>query len=1136
MRTKVSAYCDRVIEAGWLLALVVVPLFFNIHSNRVFEPDKLSLLRSIATMMAVAWLIKLSEEGLGERGGSRNSDQPKAQWGVLRSRFVVPTLLLAGVYLLATAVSVVPRVSLWGSYQRLQGTYTMLSYMVVFALMLQNLRRPEQLRRLVTIIILTSLPIALYGLLQHYRLDPLPWGGDVTERVAANMGNPIFVAAYLIMVVPITLARIVHLQESALGEASRRTRASFGALFWALVVAQAVVWALAGYAAGIAASLVTIAVLSLAAAHFGRPMARFVLMGCYGFVLTVQLVSIFYTESRGPWLGLAAGILFFALLHLLSHRRRAVAIAVLGVGAVAGLFLVLINLPRTPLPGFRELPRVGRLAKMFNVEGGTGRVRVLIWEGAAEMIVADPLRTLVGYGPESMWVAYNRYYPPELAHHEARNASPDRSHNETFDAMVITGLLGSCVYMFLWVRVLYYGLRWLGRVRTPAQKRLLMALGTGGAFLGLVVPLVADRSLRFVGVTLPIGFMLGISAYLAASVLGFGGTSDPGQDQQPSLGKWDTLLLTGLVSAVVAHFVEIQFGIAIAATRTYFWAYAALIALLGERLVSGEQIPVAEGAALPARGATSGRSGRSSGSSRRKRKGGKRGAGRRAPTGRLVPETESIRTQLNAITILAGLVLATLAWNHTTNPRADPNPLAVIWSSLTSLAARGEPGQISLGMLWLVMATFVVTLLASLSELVEPESEEREIGWWLRSGGIFAVGASSIGALFALIHAVRLNPGTDLPSMLHEYYLALAFVGVGLASILYRGLTRPTRGSRGGVAVAYPVLILVSLLFVGSQNVSIIKADILYKQGLRFDQAGQWDQAIHYYQKAADETPSEDFFRLFLGRALMEKAKLEEQAGFRDAYYQRGLESLKEARRLNPLNTDHTANMARLYRSWGETDSDPVTRQEKLDRSAEFYEQATQLSPHNAQLFIEWGDLCQIKGDPDQALARYEQALALDREFAKTYFLIGDLQVQRQQWRDAAQAYESALALDPGYARGWSTLAFCYSRLGEWEQAVEANLSALEVNPADYGTLRNLAASYAQLEEWDKAIEASDRALRINPQDYATLKNLALLYKQSDRPADALIYAERALAIAPEGDEKALEDFVLELRAEAGKD
>lgn len=46
--TKLSAYCSRVIEAGWIAAVVLVPLYFNVYSSRVFEPDKLTLLRSIA--------------------------------------------------------------------------------------------------------------------------------------------------------------------------------------------------------------------------------------------------------------------------------------------------------------------------------------------------------------------------------------------------------------------------------------------------------------------------------------------------------------------------------------------------------------------------------------------------------------------------------------------------------------------------------------------------------------------------------------------------------------------------------------------------------------------------------------------------------------------------------------------------------------------------------------------------------------------------------------------------------------------------------------------------------------------------------------------------------------------------------
>ena len=61
MHTKLSILCDKIMEAGWLAAAIVVPLFFNVHSSRVFEPDKLSLLRSISLVMVVAWLVKSLE-------------------------------------------------------------------------------------------------------------------------------------------------------------------------------------------------------------------------------------------------------------------------------------------------------------------------------------------------------------------------------------------------------------------------------------------------------------------------------------------------------------------------------------------------------------------------------------------------------------------------------------------------------------------------------------------------------------------------------------------------------------------------------------------------------------------------------------------------------------------------------------------------------------------------------------------------------------------------------------------------------------------------------------------------------------------------------------------------------------------
>jgi len=70
MQTKIGVLCDKILEAGWLIALMTVPAFFNIYSSRVYEPDKLTFLRSVAVFMIAVWLIRLIEQGGARSPGS----------------------------------------------------------------------------------------------------------------------------------------------------------------------------------------------------------------------------------------------------------------------------------------------------------------------------------------------------------------------------------------------------------------------------------------------------------------------------------------------------------------------------------------------------------------------------------------------------------------------------------------------------------------------------------------------------------------------------------------------------------------------------------------------------------------------------------------------------------------------------------------------------------------------------------------------------------------------------------------------------------------------------------------------------------------------------------------------------------
>ena len=89
--------------------------------------------------------------------------------------------------------------------------------------------------------------------------------------------------------------------------------------------------------------------------------------------------------------------------------------------------------------------------------------------------------------------------------------------------------------------------------------------------------MIYDGGWRFFGVALPGGLMVGLGAYVTLSAF-----------IHPDLG-WQRsdlprqLLIITLLATIAAHFIEIHFGIAIAATRTYFWVMTALLLVLGMR-------------------------------------------------------------------------------------------------------------------------------------------------------------------------------------------------------------------------------------------------------------------------------------------------------------------------------------------------------------------------------------------------------------------------------------------------------------------------------------------------------------------------------------------------------------------------
>ncbi|HQE91997.1 MAG TPA: O-antigen ligase family protein [Anaerolineae bacterium] len=1150
--SRLSAFCDRALEAGWLLGVTITPVFFNVYSSRVFEPDKLTTLRALAVVMAVLWLVRLLEEVLHRRAPLRFT------W---RTAMVLPALVMMITYLISSAFSLVPYTSLVGSYQRLQGTFTLFGYLVIFFAIVTSLRTRAQLARLVTVLILNSLPISLYGIIQHNGLDPLPWAGDVTSRVAANMGNAIFVAAYLIMIVPLTASRIVQSFNDILSREEAR-------------------------------------------------LSDILRASCYIFIFAVQVLTIWYAQSRGPWLGFAAAAVLFPYLALIILQRRALneksdtaragtdilkgigfglgtlaaagglaglatmilkgktgiyvggilAALVFGgawlyfiverkgwrwlwigwgtIGLTVAVGLILINVPGPLQTQVRKVESLHRLTTITELQSGTGKVRTLIWQGAVDLIkphapikfpdgstdAFNVIRPLIGYGPESMYVAYNSFYPPELGHYESRTASPDRSHNETLDSLVITGVLGLAAYLFTFVSFFYWGLHWLGLLETRQQLWLYLGLIAALALIFFIVAWQLEGAYLF-AVAIPLGVLAGTMVYITVEAFRAQFSAQREEDIARTTHP-HAILIIGLLAAVIGHFVEINFGIAIASTRTTFWALAGLLVVIGMEWVPGIA-PVTQEATPVERHL-------SDAQARRRR---------RTDHARDHAAIPAWLAAVLALSFVATFLLGTLAFDFINNPERLTEAGAIFINSLTM---KYQPEKTkAYGALMIFMFTWLLFGVVGLSEfdregLFDADRNKR----WGIALAVYAL-ISLVGLLIfgtvlaghqANLTTMRVD-NTSLDSLIRDvvgiadrlaalvlrYYwlIFIVLIMTGTALLWEDPLPREWGAFWSPVA-------LIGLLTLGIVGAIVpacynpIRADIIYKQGGVYSSSSNANEkqiGIAHYEKALEYVPREDYYNLFLGKAYLELAQglpAETEPEQREALFLKTEQILIRARELNPLNTDHSANLARFYKSWAariasDMNAEGLTEAQKtalstqytklLKQSEEHYKIALTLSPNNP---IIWNELAQLYaidyGDDLKFQETLSQSLQVDEGFEQTWMLLGDIRSSKGDLTGAVAAYQKSLEIRDN----------CTVR------RVVGTLQAQQTLWAD--------AAVTLEEAVDKCSQASDR--------WDMYRVLAITYANLGRLPEALQTANLALEAAPAEQQTAIQQLIEQLQVQ----
>ena len=417
----------------------MVPLLVNPFGTYQSSLYKVAFLRTLVGVMVAVWVVKagISLGFRRERLRQRTHIPPELK-GFLRTPLILPALALAGFYALSTLFSISPSSSLWGAPSRIQGTYTMLAYLGFFLIVAWHVRTPAQINRLVWAIILAGSLVSLLGISEWLGWSPwLPEMRPEPSRIRATLGNPVMLGTYLVLTSALLLGRLTQLWASIRERPDRETTLKLASL---------------------------------------------------SVLLFIQLATLFLTGSRGAWLGFIAVIIIFSVALIIRNRRWRI-LGMTGVPLVLGaVFIIALSGTTSLLDSVSDAPYLSRLADS-PVSRGIETRRV-IWEATGDLILDHPsvlpegdpwnrLRPLVGYGPETLRLAFWSVYPPELRHlqlESSRISVVERAHNLVLDLQVTVGFLGLLAFASLLGIFFLQGVRLLRHTRWRVQQPLAAAL------------------------------------------------------------------------------------------------------------------------------------------------------------------------------------------------------------------------------------------------------------------------------------------------------------------------------------------------------------------------------------------------------------------------------------------------------------------------------------------------------------------------------------------------------------------------------------------------------------------------------------------------------------------------------------
>lgn len=377
---------QKIIQSTFYFLIATIPLVFTTVNYELFEFPKFIILISATIIISVAWI----------SDSIKNHD-----WKLPRSPLNIPVLAFLASQILSTIFSIDPHTSFWGYYSRFhQGLLATICYTILYFAYLKYMNKKSTLT-FIKVSVSTAFAISLYGILEHFGIDKNLWVQDVQNRVFSTLGQPNWLAAYILP----NLFLGIYLQ------------------------------------------------------HKAHSTSKYLYYLIYGVFVTTLL----FTKSRSGILAGAISLVVFWLPQYTKNRAEslqsikhylgiAVAIAFLIGTPWSPRFTDIIRSAKTPK--LETAVQVASQGTQLEIGGSKStEIRRIVWSGAFDLAKRYPV---LGTGVETF--AYSYYWTRPVDHNYVSEWDflYNKAHNEYLNLAATSGLLGLFTHLALYGFLCYH--------------------------------------------------------------------------------------------------------------------------------------------------------------------------------------------------------------------------------------------------------------------------------------------------------------------------------------------------------------------------------------------------------------------------------------------------------------------------------------------------------------------------------------------------------------------------------------------------------------------------------------------------------------------------------------------------------